>query len=45
MTEPAPGSGSDPAMMLTRAEKKGDRWVVHGDNGSSPAPASPTISS
>src|SRR5258707_11424670 len=23
MTEPAPGSGSDPAMMLTRAEKKG----------------------
>ncbi|HEX2524829.1 MAG TPA: acyl-CoA dehydrogenase family protein [Geminicoccus sp.] len=31
MTEPAPGSGSDPAgMMLTRAEKKGDRWVVNG---------------
>jgi len=31
MTEPAPGSGSDPAgMMLTRAEKKGDKWVVHG---------------
>lgn len=31
MTEPAPGSGSDPgSMMLTRAEKKGDRWVVHG---------------
>ncbi|MCA1939469.1 MAG: acyl-CoA dehydrogenase family protein [Caenispirillum bisanense] len=31
MTEPAPGSGSDPAgMMATRAEKKGDRWVVHG---------------
>ena len=31
MTEPAPGSGSDPGgMMLTRAEKKGDRWVVRG---------------
>ncbi len=31
MTEPAPGSGSDPAaMMQTTAERKGDRWVVHG---------------
>src|SRR5947209_1247093 len=30
MTEPHPGSGSDPAMMLTTAEKRGDRWVVHG---------------
>ena len=31
MTEPAPGAGSDPGgMMLTRAEKKGDTWVVHG---------------
>jgi acyl-CoA dehydrogenase len=31
MTEPAPGSGSDPAgMMLTRAEKRNDRWVVRG---------------
>ncbi len=30
MTEPHPGSGSDPSMMLTRAEKKGDRWIVNG---------------
>ena len=31
MTEPHPGAGSDPqGMMLTRAEKKGDRWTVHG---------------
>src|SRR3546814_18905701 len=30
MTEPQPGAGSDPTMMLTRAERKGDRWVVHG---------------
>ena len=30
MTEPSPGSGSDPSMMLTRAEKKGDRYVVTG---------------
>lgn len=29
MTEPQPGAGSDPAgMMLTRAEKRGDRWIV-----------------
>jgi len=31
MTEPAPGSGSDPAgMMRTRAIKKGDRYIVTG---------------
>jgi acyl-CoA dehydrogenase len=30
MTEPAPGAGSDPGMMLTRAERKNDRWIVHG---------------
>lgn len=30
MTEPHPGSGSDPGMMLTRAEKKNDRYVVSG---------------
>lgn len=30
MTEPAPGSGSDPSMMLTKAEKIGNKWVVNG---------------
>jgi len=30
MTEPHPGSGSDPAMMLTTAERKGDTWIVRG---------------
>jgi len=30
MTEPHPGSGSDPTMMLTRAEKRGGKWVVNG---------------
>jgi len=30
MTEPHPGGGSDPGMMLTRAERRGDRYVVHG---------------
>ncbi len=30
MTEPHPGAGSDPAMMLTTAERKGDVWIVNG---------------
>jgi acyl-CoA dehydrogenase len=30
MTEPHPGGGSDPAMIATRAEKRGDRYVVTG---------------
>ncbi len=31
MTEPAPGSGSDPGgMMLTTAKKAGDKYVVRG---------------
>ncbi|MFT3988156.1 acyl-CoA dehydrogenase family protein [Aestuariivirga sp.] len=31
MTEPAPGSGSDPGgMMLTRAEKRGGKYAVYG---------------
>ncbi len=30
MTEPHPGGGSDPGMMKTMAEKKGDKWVIRG---------------
>src|SRR3974390_249487 len=30
MTEPHPGSGSDPGMMKTSAEKKGDHYIVRG---------------
>lgn len=30
MTEPHPGGGSDPSMIQTRAEKKGDRYIVTG---------------
>ena len=31
MTEPHPGSGSDPGgMMLTRAEKRDGKYIVHG---------------
>ena len=31
MTEPHPGAGSDPSMMLTTATRKGNqRWVING---------------
>jgi acyl-CoA dehydrogenase len=30
MTEPAPGGGSDPGMIRTRAERKGNSWAIHG---------------
>lgn len=30
MTEPAPGAGSDPTMMLTTATKRGDKWIIKG---------------
>jgi len=30
MTEPHPGSGSDPGMMVTRAEKRNDRYIIRG---------------
>jgi acyl-CoA dehydrogenase len=30
MTEPHPGGGSDPSMIETRAERRGDRYVVSG---------------
>lgn len=30
MTEPMPGGGSDPSMIQTRAEKRGDKYVISG---------------
>ncbi|WP_208866466.1 acyl-CoA dehydrogenase family protein, partial [Mesorhizobium sanjuanii] len=30
MTEPHPGGGSDPSMIMTRAERRGDKYVVSG---------------
>ena len=30
MTEPHPGSGSDPGMMLTTATRRGDSWRIEG---------------
>src|SRR5271155_2630699 len=30
MTEPAPGGGSDPGMIRTRAERRGGKWVITG---------------
>jgi acyl-CoA dehydrogenase len=30
MTEPAPGAGSDPSLLLTQAERRGDRWLLNG---------------
>ena len=30
MTEPAPGAGSDPSMLRTRAEKKNGLWLLNG---------------
>lgn len=30
MTEPHPGGGSDPGMMLTTARRDGDDYVIHG---------------
>ncbi|MCD0505650.1 acyl-CoA dehydrogenase family protein [Bordetella petrii] len=30
MTEPHPGSGSDPSMMRTTATRQGDKWIIQG---------------
>ena len=30
MTEPAPGAGSDPTMIQTHAERRGNQWVING---------------
>jgi acyl-CoA dehydrogenase len=31
LTEPAPGAGSDPTMIRTKAVRRGDKWVIDGD--------------
>jgi acyl-CoA dehydrogenase len=31
LTEPAPGAGSDPTMIRTRAVRQGNQWVIDGD--------------
>lgn len=30
MTEPAPGAGADPSLLLTSAGRDGDGWVING---------------
>src|SRR5882724_5573417 len=30
LTEPPPGAGSDPTMIVTRAERHGDTWLLNG---------------
>lgn len=30
MTEPAPGAGSDPRLLATHAERRGDSWTING---------------
>jgi acyl-CoA dehydrogenase len=30
MTEPAPGAGADPTMLRTRAERRGEQWIING---------------
>ena len=46
MTEPHPGSGSDPGgMMLTRAESTADKYVVHGRKWFISGAAAPPTSS
>jgi acyl-CoA dehydrogenase len=30
MTEPAPGAGSDPSMLTTRAERSQSGWIING---------------
>ncbi len=30
MTEPSPGAGSDPNMLMTSAVREGDEWIING---------------
>ena len=45
MTEPHPGSGSDPSMMLTTATRNGSKYIINGRKWYIPVPKRRRISS